>query len=47
MDLVDYSQEAYDRVVKEYTDFAAKLNVQDVRFIPYVRPSRRQCRHPQ
>ena len=34
MDLVDYSQEAYDRVVKEYTDFDAKLNVQDVRFIP-------------
>ncbi|MDA8816751.1 sulfate adenylyltransferase subunit CysN [Schleiferiaceae bacterium] len=34
MDLVDYSQEAYDRVVQEYTDFAAKLNVQDVRFIP-------------
>ena len=34
MDLVDYSQEAYNRVVKEYTDFAAKLNVQDVRFIP-------------
>jgi sulfate adenylyltransferase subunit 1 len=34
MDLVDYSQEAYDRVVKEYTDFAAKLKVQDVRFIP-------------
>jgi len=34
MDLVDYSQEAYDKVVKEYTDFAAKLDVQDVRFIP-------------
>ena len=34
MDLVDYSQEAYDKVVKQYTDFAAKLNVQDVRFIP-------------
>ena len=34
MDLVDYSQEAYDRVVKEYTDFAAKLNVKDVRFVP-------------
>ena len=34
MDLVGYSQEAYDKVVKEYTDFAAKLNVQDVRFIP-------------
>ncbi|MDA8570356.1 sulfate adenylyltransferase subunit CysN [Schleiferiaceae bacterium] len=34
MDLVDYSQESYDKVVKEYTDFAAKLNVKDVRFIP-------------
>ena len=34
MDLVNYSQEAYDKVVKEYTDFAAKLNVKDVRFIP-------------
>jgi sulfate adenylyltransferase subunit 1 len=34
MDLIDYSQEAYDKVVKEYTDFAAKLNVKDVRFIP-------------
>ena len=34
MDLVDYSQKAYDKVVKEYTDFAAKLNVKDVRFIP-------------
>ena len=34
MDLAGYSQEAYDRVVKEYSDFAAKLDVQDVRFIP-------------
>ena len=34
MDLVDYSEEAYHRVVKEYSDFAAKLNVKDVRFIP-------------
>ncbi len=34
MDLVDYSEEAYLRVVKEYSDFAAKLNVKDVRFIP-------------
>jgi len=34
MDLADYSQEAYNRVVKEYSDFAAKLDVQDVRFIP-------------
>ena len=34
MDLVDYSQEAYDKIVKEYTLFAAKLNVKDIRFIP-------------
>ena len=34
MDLVDYDQAAYDKVVNEYSDFAAKLNVQDVRFIP-------------
>ena len=34
MDLVDHSQEAYNNVVKQYTDFAAKLDVQDVRFIP-------------
>src|SRR5210317_778176 len=34
MDLVDYNQEAYDKVVKEYSDFAAKLDVKDVRFIP-------------
>ena len=34
MDLVDYSEEAYQRVVKQYSDFAAKLNVKDVRFIP-------------
>lgn len=34
MDLADYSQEAYDKVVKEYTDFASKLDVTDIRFIP-------------
>lgn len=34
MDLADYSQEAYDKVVKEYEDFAAKLDVKDIRFIP-------------
>ena len=34
MDLVEYSEEAYQRVVKEYSDFAAKWNVKDVRFIP-------------
>lgn len=34
MDLVDYSQEAYDKVVDQYKKFAAKLDVKDVRFVP-------------
>lgn len=34
MDLVDYSQEAYDKIVEEYEDFASKLDVKDVRFVP-------------
>jgi len=34
MDLVDYSQEVYDRICKEYREFTTQLNVQDVRFFP-------------
>ncbi len=34
MDLADYSEEAYDKVVREYKDFASKLDVKDVRFVP-------------
>jgi bifunctional enzyme CysN/CysC len=34
MDLVDYSREAFDAVVKEFTAFAAKLDVTDLTFIP-------------
>lgn len=34
MDLVDYSQEIYDKIVDNYKDFASKLDVQDIRFIP-------------
>jgi sulfate adenylyltransferase subunit 1 len=34
MDLVDYKQEAYDKIVEEYEDFASKLDVKDVRFVP-------------
>ncbi|AEV34250.1 sulfate adenylyltransferase, large subunit [Owenweeksia hongkongensis DSM 17368] len=34
MDLVDYSEEAYEKVVAEYKDFASKLDVKDIRFIP-------------
>ena len=34
MDLVDYSEEAYENVVNQYKDFASKLDVKDIRFIP-------------
>lgn len=34
MDLVDYSQEIYNRIVNDYTAFSQKLNVQGVTFIP-------------
>ena len=34
MDLVDYSQEVYESIVKEFTDFAAKLELTDVSFVP-------------
>lgn len=34
MDLVDYSQDIYEQIVKDYTDFSQKLNVQGVTFIP-------------
>lgn len=34
MDLVDYKQEAYEKIVHDYEQFASKLDVKDVRFIP-------------
>lgn len=34
MDLVDYEEEAYNKIVDEYRTFAAKLDVKDIRFIP-------------
>lgn len=34
MDLVDFKEEVYDNIVKEFQDFSSKLLVQDVRFIP-------------
>ncbi|MFY0593226.1 sulfate adenylyltransferase subunit 1 [Roseivirga sp.] len=34
MDLVDYSEEAYEKIKAEYESFAAKLDVKDIRFIP-------------
>lgn len=34
MDLVDYSQETFDEIKQQYTDFASKLDIPDIRFIP-------------
>ncbi|MGL1888350.1 MAG: sulfate adenylyltransferase subunit CysN [Reichenbachiella sp.] len=34
MDLVDYSQEVFESIKKDYEEFASKLEVKDVRFIP-------------
>ena len=36
MDLVNYSQVSYDAVVKDVTEFATQLDIQDLRFIPVV-----------
>jgi bifunctional enzyme CysN/CysC len=34
MDLVDYSQEAFEQIVQDYTAFATRLEISDLRFIP-------------
>jgi sulfate adenylyltransferase subunit 1 len=34
MDLVNYSEEVYFQIVKEYEEFAAKLEIRDIRYIP-------------
>ncbi|MBL0710692.1 MAG: sulfate adenylyltransferase subunit CysN [Colwellia sp.] len=34
MDLVDYSQERYQAIKKEYREFAESLNFSDIRFVP-------------
>ena len=34
MDLVDYSEEAYNKVIDQFEEFSSKLLVKDVRFIP-------------
>ena len=51
MDLVDYSEEVFDRITEEYADFAVKLEFTDLRFIPVsalhgdnvVEPSRKMA----
>jgi sulfate adenylyltransferase subunit 1 len=34
MDLVDYKEEAYEEIKEQYSAFAAKLDVKDIRFVP-------------
>ena len=34
MDLVDWNQDVYNKVVEDFEDFAAKLDVKDIHFIP-------------
>lgn len=34
MDLVDYKEEAYDKVVQEYRNLSSKLDIKDVHFVP-------------
>ena len=34
MDLVDYDEEVYEKIKNDFEDFASKLDVKDVRFIP-------------
>ncbi|MEY2633353.1 MAG: hypothetical protein RIR00_2007 [Pseudomonadota bacterium] len=34
MDLVDYSQETYEKIKADYLEFAAKVGITDIRFIP-------------
>lgn len=34
MDLVDYSEEVYDKIVSDYEAFSSKLDIKDVAFVP-------------
>lgn len=34
MDLVDYSKEVFDEIKADFSNFAAKLNIRDIHFIP-------------
>ena len=34
MDLVDYSEETYEKIHNDYLEFAQELNIHDIRFVP-------------
>ena len=44
MDLVDWSEDAFERVREEFSAFASRLNVHDLTFVPGVGAVRRQRR---
>ena len=46
MDLVDYDQAVFERIKAEFREFAAKLDVHDLAFIPMSALQRRQRRRP-
>ena len=43
MDLVEYGQKEFEKIKEQYQDFAAKLDIQDFKFIPISALKRRQC----
>ena len=44
MDLVDYDRQRFEEICDEFTDFAAKLEIDDLTFVPLSRAPRGQCR---
>jgi len=34
MDLVDYSEEVFQKILKDFEDFSTKLEIRDIRFVP-------------
>ncbi len=44
MDLVDFDEQRYDEICEEFAEFAAKLDIDDLTFIPDLRAPRRQRR---
>lgn len=34
MDLVDYKQQVFDQITADYTEFAAKLGIKEIKFVP-------------
>ena len=44
MDLVDYSEEVYEKIKHDYREFAARLDMPDLHFIPHLGAQGRQRR---